>query len=49
MADTREDSEETHSDNQDLYHMFLHSVTVCSVPCVEAVLPKDEMSWLQFS
>lgn len=38
------DSEENHLGSQDLYRTSLHSVTVSSVPCVEAVIPKDEMN-----
>ena len=49
MAGERGDSEENHSDSQDLYHTSLHSDTVSSGPYVEAVLPKDEMNWLWFS
>lgn len=48
MADRRGDSE-NHSDSQDLYHMSLHTDTVSSGPCVEAVLAKDEMNWPRFS
>ena len=44
VADRRGDSEENHLGSQDLYRTSLHSVTESSVPCVEAVLPKDEMN-----
>ena len=43
MADRKEDSEENHVGSQDLHHMSLHSVTLCAMPCVEAVLQR--MRW----
>ena len=43
VADRKEDSEENHVGSQDLHHMSLHSVTLCAMPCVEAVLQR--MRW----